>query len=34
MKGLLARFFKKAFQKNLESRMQKWLDLLKKECEK
>lgn len=34
MEGLLARLFKKSFNKNLETGMQKWLDLLKRECEK
>lgn len=34
MEGLLARLFKKSFNNNLEKGMQKWLDLLKQECEK
>jgi uncharacterized protein YndB with AHSA1/START domain len=34
MEGFLAGLFKKTFNKNLEIGMQKWLDLLKKECEK
>jgi uncharacterized protein YndB with AHSA1/START domain len=34
MQGFLAELFKKSFNKNLETGMQKWLDLLKKECEK
>ena len=34
MEGLLAKLFKKSFNKNLEKGMQHWLDLLKKECEK
>jgi uncharacterized protein YndB with AHSA1/START domain len=34
MEGFLARFFKRSFQINLEKGMQKWLELLKKECEK
>lgn len=34
MEGILARFFKKSFSLNLEKGMQKWLDLLKQECEK
>lgn len=34
MEGLLANLFKKSFNKNLEIGMQKWLDLLKQECEK
>ncbi|HVM86808.1 MAG TPA: SRPBCC family protein [Puia sp.] len=33
MEGFLARIFKKSFHKNLEKGMQRWLDLLKKECE-
>lgn len=34
MEGFLAKLLKKSFNKNLEKGMQKWLDLLKKECEK
>lgn len=34
MQGFLAGLFKKSFNKNLEIGMQKWLDLLKQECEK
>ena len=34
MEGFLVRLFKKSFQKSLENGMQKWLDLLKRECEK
>ncbi len=34
MEGFLAGLFKRSFNKNLEAGMQKWLDLLKKECEK
>ena len=34
MEGLLSSLFKKAFNKNLEKGMQKWLDLLKATCEK
>ncbi len=34
MEGILARLFKKSFNRNLESGMQKWLDFLKQECEK
>lgn len=34
MEGFLAKLFKKAFNKNLEKGMQKWLELLKEECEK
>ncbi len=34
MQGFLAWLFKKSFNKNLEKGMQKWLDLLKQECEK
>lgn len=34
MEGFIAGLFKKTFNKNLEKAMQKWLDLLKKECEK
>jgi uncharacterized protein YndB with AHSA1/START domain len=34
MEGFLAGLFKKSFNKNLETGMQKWLDLLKEECEK
>jgi hypothetical protein len=34
MEGLLAGFLKNTFNKNLEKGMQKWLELLKKTCEK
>ena len=34
MEGLLASLFKKSFNRNLEKSMQKWLDLLKLECER
>ncbi len=34
MEGLLAKLFKKSFNKNLEKGIQHWLDLLKMECEK
>ena len=34
MEGFLVRLFKKSFQKSLENGMQKWLELLKRECEK
>ena len=34
MEGFLAKVFKKSFNKNLETGMQKWLGLLKLECEK
>jgi hypothetical protein len=34
MEGLLAGLFKKSFNKSLDNGMQKWLDLLKQECEK
>jgi uncharacterized protein YndB with AHSA1/START domain len=34
MEGFLAGIFKKSLNKNLEKGMNKWLDLLKKECEK
>jgi len=34
MEGFLAGLFKKSFNKNLEKGVQKWLDLLKQECEK
>lgn len=34
MQGVLVGLFKKSFNKNLENQMQKWLELLKKECEK
>ena len=34
MEGLVPKFFKKSFNRNLEKGMQSWLDLLKKECEK
>jgi hypothetical protein len=34
MEGLLASLFKKSFNKNLEAGMQKWLALLKQQCEK
>jgi hypothetical protein len=34
MEGMLAGLFKKSFNKNLDQGMQKWLDLLKQECEK
>jgi uncharacterized protein YndB with AHSA1/START domain len=34
MEGFLATLFKKSFNKNLEEGMQRWLDLLKNECEK
>lgn len=34
MDGLLASIFKKSFNQNLEKGMQKWLELLKLECEK
>ncbi len=33
MQGFLVKCFRKSFTKNLETQMQKWLDLLKKECE-
>lgn len=33
MEGFLAGLFKKSFNNNLEKGMQKWLDLLKKQCE-
>ena len=33
MEGILARLFRKSFNKNLEKGMQRWLDLLKLECE-
>ena len=33
MEGLLARLFKKYFNRNLENGMQNWLNFLKKECE-
>ncbi len=33
MEGFLAALFKKPFNKNLEQGMQKWLELLKRECE-
>ncbi len=33
MEGFLASLFQKTFNKNLEKGMQKWLDLLKLECE-
>ena len=33
MEGLFAKLFKNAFNRNLEKGMQKWLDLLKNECE-
>jgi len=34
MEGLLAGIFKKSFNKNLAKGMQKWLQLLKEECER
>lgn len=34
MEGFLAGLFNKSFNKNLEKSMQKWLDLLKQECER
>jgi hypothetical protein len=34
MEGLLAKLFKKAFNKNLEKGMMRWLELLKINCEK
>lgn len=34
MEGFLAKLLKKSFNKNLEKGMQKWLDLLKQQCEK
>lgn len=34
MQGFLVKLFKKSFNKTLENGMQKWLDLLKQECEK
>jgi len=34
MEGWLAVLFKKAFTKSLEKGMQKWLELMKQECEK
>jgi hypothetical protein len=34
MEGFIAKLFKGAFNKNLQKGMQKWLDLLKQECEK
>jgi uncharacterized protein YndB with AHSA1/START domain len=34
IEGFLARLFKKLFNKNLDKGLQKWLDLLKQECEK
>lgn len=34
MQGFLAGLFKKPFNKNLETGMETWLDLLKQECEK
>lgn len=34
MDGFFAKLLKKSFNKNLENGMQKWLDLLKQECEK
>lgn len=34
MEGFLAKLLKKSFNKNLEKGMQKWLELLKQECEK
>lgn len=33
MEGFLAKLFKRTFNQNLETGMQKWLDLLKKTCE-
>ena len=33
LEGLVPKFFKKSFSKNLEKGMQSWLELLKKECE-
>lgn len=33
MEGFFARAFKRSFNTNLEKGMQRWLDLLKKECE-
>lgn len=34
MQGFLVKLFKKTFNKTLKNGMQKWLDLLKQECEK
>lgn len=34
MEGFIAKLFKGAFNKNLQKGMQKWLELLKNECEK
>ena len=34
MEGFLPRLFKKTFNKTVEKSMQRWLDLLKQECEK
>ncbi len=34
MEGFIARLFRNSFNKNLENGMQKWLELLKQECEK
>lgn len=34
MEGFLVKLFKGMFNKNLETGMEKWLDLLKQECEK
>lgn len=34
MEGFIVKLFKKAFNKNLETGMKNWLDLLKAECEK
>ncbi|MEZ5054160.1 MAG: SRPBCC domain-containing protein [Chitinophagales bacterium] len=34
IQGFLVKLFKKSFNKNLESGMEKWLNLLKQECEK
>lgn len=34
MEGFLASLFKKSFNDNLEKGMQKWLELLKAQCEK
>jgi hypothetical protein len=34
MEGIVPKFFKKSFSKNLEKGMHSWLELLKKECER
>ena len=34
MEGFLAKLFRKTFNNNLEKGMQRWLEFLKKECEK